>query len=37
MGPVRPTASLFEEEDGFLGGDLVERPAASLTSWAHLE
>lgn len=30
MGPARPTSSLFEEEDGFLGDILVERPPASL-------
>lgn len=30
-GPARPFTSLFEEEDGFWGDDLIERPPASLT------
>lgn len=31
MGPAKPVTSLFEEEDGFIGDDLIERPPASLT------
>lgn len=30
-GPARPVTSLFEEEDRFLGDDLIERPPASRT------
>lgn len=37
MGPASPTSSLFQEEDGFLGGILVERPPASLIPLGSFE